>query len=308
MRGVLELREGSLDLLETEMPNPNTSDIDSLSILEILEKINKEDEKVPQAVKKALSKIEKVVEMCVDSVKKGGRVIYIGAGTSGRVAFVDAVETIPTFNAPEGLFLPIIAGGKEALWRSIENVEDYEDFGMRDLEEVNVNEKDIVIGISASGRTPYVRGALKKAKEVGAKTALVCNVSKPEIAEFADVVVSVLTGPEVITGSTRMKAGTSQKMVLNMISTTTMIKLGKVFKNYMVDVQVLNEKLRRRAVRIVRETTGVSEEEAEKFLKKADMRPKVAILMILSDKSKEECEEVLKKTENLREALKILES
>ena len=293
-----------LDLLETEKPNPNTTDIDTLSIEGILQKINDEDMKVAPAVRKVIPLIAEVVKMCVDSIKKGGKVIYVGAGTSGRIAFVDAVETVPTFNVPEGLFLPIIAGGKEALWRSIENVEDYEDLGMRDLEEAGVSDKDVVIGISASGRTPYVRGALKKAKEIGAKTALLCNVPNPKISEFADVVISIRTGPEVITGSTRMKAGTSQKMVLNMISTATMIKLGKVYKNYMIDVQVLNEKLRRRAVRIIREVTGASEEEAEKMLKKADMRPKLAMLMILSGKPKEECEKALSETENLREALR----
>ena len=298
------MEKEELDLLETERPNPNTTDIDTLPIEGILQKINDEDMKVAPAVRDAIPQITKVVEMCVDSIKRGGRVIYVGAGTSGRVAFVDAVETVPTFSAPEGLFLPIIAGGKEALWRSVENVEDYEDLGMRDLEGAGVSAKDVVIGISASGRTPYVAGALKKAKEVGAKTALICNVSKPRIAEFADVVVSIQTGPEVITGSTRMKAGTSQKMVLNMISTATMIKLGKVYKNYMVDVQVLNEKLRRRAIRIIREVTGAPEEEAEKVLEKAGMKPKLAILMILSGKSKEECEKALSESEKLREALK----
>ena len=298
------MEEERLDLLETEMPNPNTTDIDTLPIEGILKKINDEDMKIAPAVREVIPRIARVVEMCVDSIKRGGRVIYVGAGTSGRIAFVDAVETVPTFSAPEGLFLPLIAGGKEALWRSVENVEDYEDLGMKDLEDADVSDRDVVIGISASGRTPYVRGALRKAKEVGARTALICNVPNPKISEFADVVISIRTGPEVITGSTRMKAGTSQKMVLNMISTATMIRLGKVYKNYMVDVQVLNEKLRRRAIRIIREVTGVSEKEAERMLKEADMRPKLAILMILSGKPKEECERALSETENLREALR----
>ncbi len=295
-----------LDKLETERPNPNTVDIDSLEIEDILKKINEEDEKIAPAIREEIPQIAEVVRMCVDSIKSGGRVIYVGAGTSGRIAFVDAVETVPTFNAPEGLFYPIIAGGKEALWRSLENVEDKEEYGEKDLEKANVNSRDIVIGITASGRTPYVGGALKKAREAGARTALLCNVENPLFADRADVVLSIRTGPEVITGSTRMKAGTSQKMVLNMISTATMIKLGKVYKNYMVDLQVLNEKLRKRAVRIISEVTGVDREVAWEYLKKADMRPKLAILMISSGKSKEECEKALREVENLSSALGIL--
>lgn len=295
-----------LDKLETERPNPNTVDIDSLEIEDILKRINEEDEKIAPAIREVIPQIAKAVRMCVDSIKNGGRVIYVGAGTSGRIAFVDAVETVPTFNAPEGLFYPIIAGGKEALWRSLENVEDKEEYGEKDLEKANVNSRDIVIGITASGRTPYVGGALKKAREVGARTVLLCNVATPMFADRADVVISIRTGPEVITGSTRMKAGTSQKMVLNMISTATMIKLGKVYKNYMVDLQVLNEKLRKRAVRIISEVTGVDREVAWEYLKKADMRPKLAILMISSGKSKEECEKALREVENLSSALEIL--
>ncbi len=295
-----------LDKLETERPNPNTVDIDSLEIEDILKRINEEDEKIAPAIREEIPQIAKAVRMCVDSIKNGGRVIYVGAGTSGRIAFVDAVETVPTFNAPEGLFYPIIAGGKEALWRSLENVEDKEEYGEKDLEKANVNSRDIVIGITASGRTPYVGGALKKAREVGARTVLLCNVATPMFADRADVVISIRTGPEVITGSTRMKAGTSQKMVLNMISTATMIKLGKVYKNYMVDLQVLNEKLRKRAVRIISEVTGVDREVAWEYLKKADMRPKLAILMISSGKSKEECEKALREVENLSSALEIL--
>ncbi len=300
------MKEEYLDKLETERPNPRTLDIDSLKVEEILKKINEEDKKIVPAIRREIPKIAKVVQMCIDSIKRGGRVIYVGAGTSGRVAFVDAVETVPTFNAPEGLFYPIIAGGREALWRSIENVEDREEYGERDLEGANVDDKDVVIGITASGRTPYVGGALKKAREVGAKTALLCNVENPAFLDRADVVISIRTGPEVITGSTRMKAGTSQKMVLNMISTATMIKLGKVYKNYMVDLQVLNEKLRKRAVRIISEVTGIDRERALEYLEKADMRPKLAILMISSGRSKEDCEKALKEVENLSEALEIL--
>ena len=301
--------EDILDILETESPNPNTANIDELPIEEILRKINEEDKKVPLAIEKAIPGIAKVVEKTVEAVENGGKVIYMGAGTSGRVAFVDAVETVPTFSAPEGLFFPLIAGGKEALSRSLENVEDLEEEGARDLEEIaKVSSKDVVIGITASGRTPYVKGGLVKAKEVGATAVLIANVSKPALEKYADITVKIVTGPEVITGSTRMKAGTSQKMVLNMISTATMIKVGKVYKNYMVDLQVLNLKLKKRATRMISEVTGVSREEAEEFLEKADLKPKLAILMILSGKSKEECEGTLKKTEKIREALKILQT
>ncbi|MCD6449917.1 MAG: N-acetylmuramic acid 6-phosphate etherase [Thermotogaceae bacterium] len=298
-----------LDILETESPNPNTTNIDELSIEEILKKINEEDKKIPLAVEKAIPKIAKVVEKTVKAIENGGRVIYMGAGTSGRIAFVDAVETVPTFSVPEGLFFPLIAGGKEALSKSLENVEDMEEEGARDLEEIaNVSKKDVVIGITASGRTPYVKGGLIKAKEVGATVVLITNVSKPLLEKFADITIKIITGPEVITGSTRMKAGTSQKMVLNMISTATMIKIGKVYKNYMVDLKVLNSKLKKRAVRIISEVTGISRREAEKYIEEADLRPKLAILMILSGKNKKECEETLKKTEKIHEALKLLQS
>lgn len=296
-----------LSNLETESPNPYTVDIDSLDTIEILTKINEEDRKVPFAVAKAIPEIAKVVELCVAALRSGGRVIYVGAGTSGRIGFLDATEVVPTFGVPEGIFIAVIAGGREALVRSVEFVEDNADLGAQDLANLNICKKDVVIGITASGRTPYVRGALLYARNVGATTALICNVSNPELEKYAHVTIKAVTGAEVITGSTRMKAGSAQKMILNMISTATMIKLGKVYKNYMVDVMVLNEKLEQRALRIIMDVTGVSEDIAFQYLRKADNKPKLAILMILSNKPKEVCAKALEKTGSLREALRILE-
>lgn len=221
------------------------------------------------------------------------------------MAVVDAVETVPTFGVDEGTFLPILAGGKEAFFRSIETVEDNMETAIKDFLSVNPSQKDIIIGITASGRTPYVKSILKKAKEIGCKTTLICNVKNPDI-NFADITISIRTGPEVINGSTRMKAGTSQKMVLNMISTATMIKMGKTYGNYMVDVKVLNEKLKRRAIKMIEEITGINSEKAKEYLHKSDNNVKLAILMILTGKTKEECLSVLNKTDFIYKALEIL--
>jgi len=295
-----------IENLETERGNPKTEDIDAKSIEEILRIMNEEDAIVTLAVREAIPRISKVIEFCIESYKKGGRIFYAGAGTSGRIGVLDSAEIPPTFGVPQGVFIPLLAGGQEAFTKAIEQVEDMEYLGERDLSAHDPSPLDTVIGISASGRTPYVKGVLRKAKEVGCKTSLICNVEEPEIGYLADVIVSLRTGPEIIRGSTRLKAGTSQKMVLNMISTTTMIKVGKVYKNYMVDVLVLNKKLKKRALRMIVEITGVTEEEAEKYLKLADNSVKLAILMILSGKPKDICESVLKKEENLRRALEIL--
>lgn len=295
-----------IEKLETEQSNPKSHNIDSLSTIEMLRLINHEDATVPLAVAEQLEKIATVIDMTVSSIRSGGRVIYCGAGTSGRLAVIDAAEVVPTFGVNEGLFLPLMAGGKEAFFKAVESVEDDEIGGVNDLISIGVKKEDTVIGLTASGRTPYVKGILKKAKEVGCRTVLIANVENPEIAQWADVVIKLRTGPEVITGSTRLKAGTSQKMVLNMISTVTMIKLGKVYKNYMVDVQILNTKLEERATKIISEVTGISKDEAKKFLKLSGNKTKLAILMVLSGKTKEECNNVLERTEFLSEALKML--
>jgi len=295
-----------LDYLETEKSNQKTTNLDELNIYDILRVINQEDATVPLAITENLSKIVSIVDICISTIKKNGRIIYVGAGTSGRVAVIDAVETVPTFDVEPGTFLPIIAGGEKAFFSATENVEDYEEGGMNDLEKNNIKEQDYVIGITASGRTPYVKGALLKAREKGCKTALICNVKDPELQDYCDIIISLRTGPEVITGSTRMKAGSAQKMVLNMISTTTMIKLGKTYKNYMVDVKVMNKKLEERAIRIISEITGLDRNTSRNYLLKANMKPKLAILMILSGKDKTSCENVLKETNILNEALKKL--
>jgi N-acetylmuramic acid 6-phosphate etherase len=297
-----------LDNLETEKSNPKTRNLDDMDIYEILRIINQEDATIALSVAENLENITNVVVNCISAIKNHGRIIYVGAGTSGRVAVVDAVETVPTFGIDSGIFLPLIAGGEKAFFQATEHVEDYEEGGKKDLEKNNIRSEDYVIGITASGRTPYVKGALSKAKELGCKTALICNVKNPELMKISDIVVSLRTGPEVIAGSTRMKAGTAQKMVLNMISTVTMIKLGKTFKNYMVDVKIMNQKLEERAVRIISEVTGLDKKTCKEYLIKADMKPKLAILMILSGKDKEFCIEALKKNEVLNEALKTLKN
>lgn len=297
-----------LEKVETELPNPKTSNLDNMSIVEILRIINQEDATVPLAIAENLEKIAIVVEMCVKAIKNGGRIIYGGAGTSGRIAIIDAVETVPTFGVPEGLFLPIMAGGEEAFFRSLEAIEDSEKQGEIDLKKHDVSSKDLVIGLTASGRTPYVKGMLLEAKRIGCHTVLISNVANPALGNIADVSVTIRTGPEIIAGSTRMKAGTAQKMVLNMISTVTMIKLGKTYKNYMIDVKILNEKLKARAARMISEITGIGQDESLKYLKLADNSPKLAALMILSKKSKEECIDALSKREALSEALELLRS
>ncbi|AJC73685.1 MAG: N-acetylmuramic acid 6-phosphate etherase [Thermotoga caldifontis] len=290
----------------TEMRNPKSQRIDEKSVGEILRIINEEDALVALAVREALPQIEKLVEVCVETLNSGGRVFYVGAGTSGRIAFMDAVELVPTYGLEEGIFVPIIAGGFEALRRSIEGVEDLVDEAQRDLMNHDLQAKDLVIGIAASGSTPYVRGALIYARQLGCKTALICNVNDPPLAQFADIVVSVVTGPEVIAGSTRMKAGTAQKMVLNMLSTTVMIKLGKVYDNLMVDVLVLNEKLRKRAINIVTELTGVDEETAKIVLEKTSYSVKLAVLHLISKKDLKECQRILSVEPSLRKALTML--
>ncbi len=297
----------SLSQLPTELPNPKSKDLDTKDTLEILKIINEEDAVVTLAIREVLPQINEVVQMCLRALKAGGRVFYIGAGTSGRVAFIDAVELVPTYSLPENVFIPVIAGGHEALGKSLEGVEDDEQGAIRDLKAHSLRSDDVVIGIAASGRTPYVGGALKYAKAVGCQTALICNVRNPELAPSADVVVSAETGPEVVAGSTRMKAGSAQKMILNMISTTVMVKMGKVFDNLMVDVMVLNEKLKERACNMITRVTKVDKGTAAEYLAKSGYNVKQAILMIMSGKSPEECQKVLKDHPSLREALDLID-
>ncbi|WP_027340765.1 N-acetylmuramic acid 6-phosphate etherase [Halonatronum saccharophilum] len=272
--------ECKLEDLVTEVKNSNTEDIDERSAVDIVRLINGEDQKVALAVQKEIAQIGKAVEAIVKVLKEGGCLVYIGAGTSGRLGILDAAECPPTFGTSPDKVIGIIAGGKEAMVDAVEGAEDSYDLGKRDLKEIDFGSKDIVVGIAASGRTPYVIGALEYAKSIRATTvALSCNQNS-KISQIADIPISPVVGPEVITGSTRLKSGTAQKMVLNMLSTASMIKLGKVYKNLMVDVQPTNQKLVERAKSIVMQATGVDYSIAHKALKAANYNPKIAIVMI----------------------------
>lgn len=296
-----------MDEVLTEAINPNTKNIDEKNIEEILRIINEEDKKVAYAVEKEIPKIARVVEEISKRIEKGGRVFYIGAGTSGRLGVLDASEIPPTYGIDPEMFHGIIAGGDKALRFSIEGAEDDYEQGKRDLEEKNLREEDVVIGISASGRTPYVISALEYAKSKGSFTvSIVCNEDTP-IEKIADITIKLLVGPEVVSGSTRMKAGTAQKMVLNMISTTVMIKLGKVYDNLMVDVQISNKKLMERAKRILKITCDLSDKEAEKYLEESKGNTKLAIIMAKTGLDYETSKKYLDKNKgNVRETLREL--
>lgn len=269
-----------LSNLTTEQRNERTMQIDRLPTSEVLRLINDEDQTVAQAVSHTLPQIEEAIEKIYESIKNGGRLFYIGAGTSGRLGVVDAAECPPTFRTSPDLVQAIIAGGEKALLVAVEGAEDDIEQGKLDLLHHNFTERDVVVGIAASGRTPYVIGALHYAKELGAQTiSLSCNKGS-EMSKHAGTSIEVIVGPEVLTGSTRMKAATAQKMVLNMISTTVMIKLGKVYENLMVDVHASNEKLIKRAVTIVKTITGESEEVALQYLIKTNYDVKPTIVMI----------------------------
>lgn len=271
-----------LDTILSESRNPNTMDIDLLEFGEVLNTINQEDMLVAHAVKKSIKQIELAAKAALTALKNGGRIIYIGAGTSGRLGILDAVECKPTFSVPDGLFIGVIAGGSKAITEAVEGAEDNKDAGKEDLIQHKLSEKDFVLGIAASGRTPYVIGALSYANELGCSTAcLVCNPDAP-LLSIAEIGISVNVGPECLTGSTRMKSGTAQKLVLNMISTSVMIKMGKAYENLMVDVNASNQKLIARAVRIVMQATQCDTEVARTTLSKADNNAKLAILMIFT--------------------------
>lgn len=293
----------NINYLDTEQRNQNTKNIDQLSTLEVLEKINAEDATVPVAIKKVLPAIEKIVDLAYTAVKAGGRVIYVGAGTSGRLGILDASECPPTYGVSPEMFQGIIAGGKEAIFKAKEGAEDSLTLAQKDLEEIHLSKNDLVVGIAASGRTPYVIGALQYAQKIGASTASIACSSHAKISQYADAPVEVITGAEVICGSTRMKAGTAQKLILNMISTTTMIKLGKVYQNYMVDVQPTNEKLKSRATHMIQEITGVSKEEAQALYKESNAHVKVAIVMALCHVDLDNAKKLLEENEKISDIL-----
>lgn len=263
----------------TEQANPNSRHIDKLSTIDMLALINREDAQVAVAVEKAIPQIASAVDMIAAALQNGGRLFYVGAGTSGRLGVLDAVECVPTFSAPPELVQGIIAGGRAALTQAVEGAEDHRDRAKRDLMARDVRRRDVVCGIAASGRTPYVIGALEYAKSIKAKTiAISCSPGAP-ILDMAQIGIGVDVGPEVIAGSTRMKAGTAQKMILNMLSTASMIKLGKVYGNLMVDLKVTNQKLADRAERLVMQLTGLDESAAKRLLSQANHEVKTAVVM-----------------------------
>ena len=291
-----------IDNLSTEKRNEKTKDIDLLSVDEILKIMNEEDLKVVDAVKGALPEIRIVIDECIQAYKRGGRIIYIGAGTSGRLGLMDAVEVVPTYNSDR--FVGLIAGGDNAFVKAVEGAEDSRELAVEDLKNISLNEKDMVIGIAASGRTPYVIGGLDYAREVGASTGCLCCNFNTEIADHCDLPIELSAGPEVVTGSTRLKSGTCQKIVLNMISTVTMVKVGKVFGNLMVDVKATNEKLVERCRRVVMEATGCDHEKADAVLKETENNCKLAIVMILLNIPLNEAKEKLERADdNIRMAL-----
>jgi N-acetylmuramic acid 6-phosphate etherase len=266
-------------MMLTEQPNPRSEQIDQLSTLEVLQLMNEEDAKVAQVVQAALPDIAQAVDAIVAGIEKGGRLVYVGAGTSGRLGVLDAAECVPTFNTPPGLVIGIIAGGEVALTTAIEGAEDSVENGRRDLEAIDLNERDIVVGIAASGRTPYVLGAVAYATELGSVTiGIACNCPAP-LLDAAQIKIGLPVGPEIITGSTRLKAGTAQKMVLNMLSTGSMVRLDKVYGNRMVDLRATNKKLVHRAERIVADIAQVSLDEAQRLLALAENDVKVAIVV-----------------------------
>jgi len=269
------------ETLNTEQQNKNSLEIDQFSVLKILETINYEDQTIATAVKKVLPDVEVVVSFAKKSLDSGGRVFYIGAGTSGRLGVLDASECPPTYSVPSDWFIGLIAGGDDALRRSIEGAEDDQFQAEKDLEKYNINSNDLLIGISCSGAAKYVISALEYAKKKSAKTVYLITNPAPYLSTSVDKVIAVDTGPEIVAGSTRMKAGTATKMILNMISTTTMISMGKVYGNLMVDLMAVNEKLVDRGARIIKKITGESYEKSLETLIKANKSVKIAIVMIV---------------------------
>lgn len=282
-----------LTKLTTETRNKDTINLDRMTSIEIATIMNKEDEKVIKSVRDALPKIAKVIDMCTETLKGGGRIIYMGAGTSGRLGLLDAVECPPTFGVSSDLVVGLIAGGQSAFIKAVEGAEDSKTLGVDELKELNLTNKDIVIGLAASGRTPYAIHGLKYAREIGCKTAVVVCNKNSEMAKYSDVAIELVVGPEVLTGSTRLKAGTAQKMVLNMISTGSMVGIGKTYENLMVDVMQTNEKLVTRSENIIIEATAADRDTARRALKDAKGKVKTAIIMILLKCNYDEAEKRL---------------
>lgn len=294
----------SLNNIVSEGRNTQSKDIDTLSTTGILTRINNEDATVANAVASQIDNIACVVDAATVSIKNNGRLIYIGAGTSGRLGILDAAECRPTFSVPDGVVVGVIAGGETAIQHAVEGAEDDTEAGKTDLQQLALNEKDTVVGISASGRTPYVSSALKYASSIGCTTGAIACSPNAAIFEPADIAICPVVGPEVLTGSTRMKSGTAQKLILNMISTATMVKLGKTYENLMVDVNATNDKLKARALRIVMQATDCDENTAEAALNASNNSAKTAILMVLTGASAEQATKQLAENSGfLRKAL-----
>ncbi len=299
----------NIDGLTTETVNEATKEIDRLDSLGIVTLINQEDKKVAEAVEKELPQVAKAVDAIAERFAKGGRIIYCGAGSSGRMGTLDAVELTPTYSVPPERAFGLLAGGDQAMYKAVEGAEDSRELAVEDLKRVKVTADDCVIGIAASGRTPYTAAALEYGNQVGALTISVTCNSGSELAKLAQISIAPVVGAEAISGSTRMKAGTAQKMIVNMLSTGTMVKLGKVYQNYMVHVQPTNEKLVVRAANMIAEITGADRETAMDMLEKAQMKVPEAIIMLEGSCSLEEAARALAETKgNVREAIGVVKA
>ncbi|MEI6407096.1 MAG: N-acetylmuramic acid 6-phosphate etherase [Actinomycetes bacterium] len=293
-----------LAALRTEQVDEKFAMLDVMSVSELLQVMNESDAEVPKAIADVIPIIKTAIDGIVDRMLQGGRLVYLGAGTSGRLGVLDAAELGPTFSVAPTEVLAFIAGGEGALRHAVESAEDNSEAGVIELQEIDLTSQDCVVGIAASGRTPYVIGALKYANEVGSLTIGLTSNPSSDISKIAQIAIDVDTGPELLAGSTRLKSGTAQKLVLNMISTITMIRLGKTFGNLMVDLQITNEKLQKRAVRIIQNATAATPAEAETALKESGNRVKIAILMLLLHINADESAERLKNASNhIRAAL-----
>jgi len=300
----VSLTKDTFKRMLTEERNPKTMDLDVLNTADLVKRIQSEDVAVATAVANVSEHIAKAVDLATERLIKGGRMIYFGAGTSGRLGVLDATECSPTFGVDSNTIQAYIAGGKEAMFQAFENAEDSVELGKADAEIAEITDKDVIVGITASGRTPYVFGALRKARERGAAVIAIVNNPHSELEAISDVLIVALVGPEALTGSTRMKAGTAQKMILNLLSTATMIRLGKVYENLMVDLKPTNEKLRERAASIICTVCDVERHVAEGALVASGNKVKTAILMINRKLGRAQAEALLTRSANkLRDAL-----
>ncbi|EFS16058.1 MULTISPECIES: N-acetylmuramic acid 6-phosphate etherase [Staphylococcus] len=295
-----------MNRLTTETRNTQTMHLDEMTIQDALLTINREDQKVPKAIEQVIPQLSQVITSAIQRFNRGGRIIYIGAGTSGRLGVLDAAECVPTFNTRPEEVVGIIAGGQKAMTVAVEGAEDDSEQGAQDLKDIQLNDNDIVIGISASGRTPYVKGALTYANDIHADTvALSCNTNS-EISACAEHILEVNVGPEVLTGSTRLKSGTAQKLILNMISTMTMIGVGKVYDNLMVDLRPTNKKLVNRSITIIQDICDLDEQDAQTLYEEAGNHIKTAVVMYLCNTTKEDAETRLYKSNGvIKQAINV---